>query len=249
MFFMPANQKILSRKFNLPIWSSLMCLFLCNSGNWLLAQQIDVSQSTCGINEKNIKGFTVCIELDAKSVETGLSRHIKSIGKFSKAERNAWEGMNQMIQSISSDAIDFYAKQTVSPRCVQVFMGANRSGGESGLSEADQENIRKMVYDFALEQYRNDLKKQISEAERVVNLAVKAHDKRSQEGEDLKNRLTRTRKEKARLIEDLDLNSKLNLKLKSDSIRNVSERETALEEIKKVRQIAEEKKQKLGLVK
>jgi hypothetical protein len=189
------------------------------------------------------------MELDARSVDNELSRFVRSLGKFDKAERSAWEGLNQLIPSISSDAIDFYAKMTVSPRCIQVFMGALRSGLNQSVSDESNGSVKKLVYDFALESYRADLKKQISEAERVVNLAVKAHDKRIREGEDLKTRLSRNRREKANLLEDLERNSRNLEKLLTDSARNVSEKETALEEIKKVRQIAEERKQKLGSVK
>jgi len=213
------------------------------------SQQIELAESIGNVKEKNIKGFTVCLELDAKTVETGLHRFLKSIGKFDKAERNAWIGLTQVIPSISSDAIDFYSRLSVSPRCIQVFMGAFRGGTESALAEPERENLRKLVYEFSLEQYRSDFKKQISEAERVVNLAVRAHDKRSQEGDELKQRLVRNRKSKIKLEEELEENARELLKLSSDSVRNSSEKETALEEIKKVRQIAEEKKLRLGQVK
>jgi hypothetical protein len=213
------------------------------------SQSIELNESTGNIKEKSIKGFTVCLELDAKSIESGLSRFLKSIGKFEKVERQAWAGLTQLIPSISSDAVDFFARLTVSPRCIQVFMGATRSGTESALGEAEKENLRKLVHEFSLEQYRSDYKKQISEAERVVNLAVKAHDKRSQEGDEIKQRLIRNRKNKIRLQEELEENARDLQRLSSDSIRNSSEKETALEEIKKVRQIAEEKKLRLGQVK
>lgn len=213
------------------------------------SQTIELNESSGNIREKSIKGFTVCLELDAKTVENGLSRFLKSLGKFDKAERQAWAGLTQIIPSLSSDAVDFFARLTVSPRCIQVFMGANRSGTETGLGDTEKENLRKLVYEFSLEQYRSDYKKQISEAERVVNLAVRAHDKRSQEGDDIKQRLIRNRKNKIRLQEELEENSREMQKLTTDSIRNSSEKETALEEIRKVRQIAEEKKLRLGQVK
>lgn len=215
----------------------------------LNAQQVEVKTANFTLRDKNISGYTCCLELDVKNVENGLSRFVRSLGKFDKAERNGWEGLTQMIPVISSDAIDFYAKMVVSPRCIQVFMGALRSGTNSPVSGQANDNLNKMVYDFALEQYRNDLKKQIEEAERVVNLAVKAHDKRSREGEDIRYKLGRNRKEKIRLLMDLENNAGNLQKLLSDSTRNVAEKETALEEINKVRQIAEERKQKLGLIK
>jgi hypothetical protein len=106
-----------------------------------------------------------------------------------------------------------------------------------------------MLYDFSLELYRSDIRRQITEAERVVILAVKAHDKRSREGDDLKDRLKRNRREKIRLLEEIDQNARNLQLLLGDSVRNAAEKETALEEIQKVRKIAEERKQKLGVVK
>ena len=215
----------------------------------LKAQQIEVNTSNASIREKSIAGYTTCLELDVKSVENGLSKFVRSLGKFEKAERNAWEGLTQIVPAVSSDAIDFYAKLMVSPRCVQVFMGAVRSGTSNSVSAEAGDNIRKMLYDFSLEQYRSDLRKQIEEADRVVNMAVKAHDKRTREGDELKYRLGRNRKEKIKLLENMESNRYNLQKLLSDSVRNAAEKETALEEIKKVRQIAEERKQKLGLIK
>lgn len=215
----------------------------------LKAQQIEVGTANASIREKSIAGYTTCLELDVKSVENGLSKFVRSLGKFEKAERNAWEGLTQIIPAVSSDAIDFYAKLMVSPRCVQVFMGALRSGTSNAISAEAGDNIRKMLYDFSLEQYRSDLRKQIEEADRVVNMAVKAHDKRTREGDDLKYRLGRNRKEKIKLLENMESNRYNLQKLLADSVRNAAEKETALEEIKKVRQIAEERKQKLGMIK
>jgi hypothetical protein len=249
MFFSTKINEWMKKNSSLFMGLVPVIFFLFLSSNTANSQQIDLVESSGTVKEKNIRGFTICLELDVKSVETGLGRFVKSIGKFDKAERNAWAGLTQVIPAISSDAIDFFARMTVSPRCIQVFMGANRSGTETPLAEGEKENLRKMLYDFAVEQYRSDLKKQISEAERVVSLAVRAHDKRSEEGEELKQRLNRNRKEKIRLQEDLELNGRNNQRLLSDSIRNSTEKETAFEEIKKVRQIAEEKKLKLSQVK
>ena len=249
MFFLPESMKSDLLKQPLRYIYFMLLLLLSSGVHQADAQQIELSESSGTIQDKSIRGYTVCLELDAKTVESGLGRFVKSLGKFDKAERNAWAGITQVIPAISSDAIDFFARMTVSPRCIQVFMGALRSGTDNPLAEGDRDNIRKMLYDFSLEQYRSDLKKQIAEAERVVNLAVRAHDKRSEEAEGLRYRLGKNRREKIRLQEDLDHNGKDLTRLLSDSVRNASELETALEEIKKVRQIAEEKKQKLGQVK
>jgi hypothetical protein len=213
------------------------------------AQWVEVNSANGHFGEKSLKGYVVCLELDIKSVEKSWSRYMKSFGKFESSEKQSLEGYNLVLSSISSDAVDMYTKITVSPRCVQVFMGASRAGSMLELPEGQSENVKKMLYDFAVEQYRQDLINQISEAERVVSLAVKAHDKRANEGSSLKNKIVRNKKEKLRLLSDLDRNADDLKKLRQDSTQNQAEQETALEEISKVRKIAEEKKLKLGQVK
>jgi len=159
------------------------------------------------------------------------------------------QGFNLMLANVSGDAIDFFSKLSVSPRCVQVFMGALRAGSNLELPEIQNENIKKLLHDFAIEQYGQDLVSQISEAERVVSLAVKAHDKRGSEGSNIKNKIARNKKERIHQYKQLAENADQLKKLRADSIQNKSEQETALEEITKVRTIAEEKKQKLSLLK
>jgi len=212
------------------------------------SKEIEVSPANENINEKSVKGFVVCLELDAKTVSSSWSKYLKSLGKFEVLDKQTMQGLNLSLPNVSNDAVDFYSKITVSPRCIQIFMAAQRAGSNLDLPESQKENIRKMVYDFGIEQYRQDLIKQMTEAERVVSLAVKAHDKRINEGQNLKNKLVRNRKEKQKLLQNLEDNIQNLKKLQADSVQNVSEQETALEEITKVRTIAEEKKLKLSQV-
>ena len=215
----------------------------------VFSQVIEVNPASSSISEKSLKGFVVCLELDVKTVEKSWSRFLKSIGKFETVEKQTMQGLNLMLANVSSDAVDFFSKVTVSPRCVQVFMGALRAGSSLELPDGQNENVKKMLYDFALEQYRQDVITQMSEAERVVSLAVKAHDKRESEGKSIKYKIIRNKKEKIRLLQDLDDNALQLKKLRTDSIQNVNEQETALEEISKVRKIAEDKKLRLSQLK
>lgn len=213
------------------------------------AQNLEINPAFGTIKEKSVKGFVVCLELDVKSVEGRWQTYLKSLGKFESPEKMAMLGPGIIITSVSNDAIDFYSKITVSPRCLQIFMGATRAGMNVELEESQNDNIKRLLHSFAVEQYRQDLIAQLTEAERVVNLAVKAHDKRTQEGQSLKNKLNKNRNEKIRLLRNLDENERNLQKLRADSTQNVQDMEATMEEIKKVRQIAEEKKSKLGQLK
>ena len=213
------------------------------------SQAIEVNPASSTISEKSLKGFVVCIELDVKTVEKSWARFLKSIGKFESVEKQSMQGLNLMLANVSSDAVDFFSKVTVSPRCVQVFMGALRAGSNLELPDVQNENVKKMLYEFSLEQYRQDVISQMSEADRVVNIAVKAHDKRESEGKSIKNKIIRNKKERIRLLQDLDDNALQLKKLRSDSTQNVNEQETALEEIAKVRKISEDKKLRLSQLK
>lgn len=229
--------------------SAFLGILFINYPQFSEAQNIEVSPAFGTINDKSVKGFVVCLELDARAVENRWNTFLKSLGKFESPERMAKVGIGIMLASVSGDAIDFYSKITVSPRCVQVFMGATRAGQTGELVEDQNNHIKRLLYEFALEQYRQDYITQISEAERVVNLAVKAHDKRTSDGNSLKSKLSRNRNERIRLLKNLDENAANLKKLLSDSTQNAQDLEAALEEIKKVRTIAEEKKAKLGQLK
>jgi hypothetical protein len=240
------HKALIINKLNKSVWLGLIVFSISFCAS---AQVVEVNSANGHFGEKSVKGFVVCLELDVKTVEKSWNRYMKSIGKFESTEKQALEGFNLVLNNVSSDAIDFYSKITVSPRCVQVFMGATRAGSALELPDNQTENIKKMLYDFAVEQYRQDLIAQITEAERVVSLAVKAHDKRVNEGNSLKNKIIRNKKDRIKLLKELEENAEGLKKLKQDSVQNQAEQETALEEISKVRKIAEEKKAKLGQVK
>jgi len=227
----------------------VITLFVLFYSSGSKAQTVEVNETNGTIKDKSLKGYVVCLELDAKTVITSWSRYIQSLGTCETIEKQTFECLNLALPLVSADGIDFYSKATISPRCIQIFMGALRAGSNLELPEEQKEKVRNMLYDFAIEQYRQDLIKQISEAERVVNFAVKAHDKRTTEGENLRSKIARNKKDKLRLLQDLEENVNNLKKLRADSVQNASEQETALEEIKKVRQIAEEKKLKLSQVK
>lgn len=215
----------------------------------LMAQSVETDPASFTVKDRSVKGFVACLELEVKEVERNWARYLKSLGKFETVDRQTMQAMAIMLPTVSSDAIDFYSKIVVSPRCVQVFMGGLRAGSSLELLETQASNIKKLLHDFAAEQYRQDLINQITEAERVVNLAVKAHDKRISEGDNLKSKMKRNRRDRENLVKSLEENAEDLKKLKADSTRNVSEQETALEEITKVRKIAEDKKQKLNQIK
>lgn len=212
------------------------------------AQETGVREANGQIGDKSLKGFIACLELDARSVESAWQRYLRSLGKTESPERNTIQALNLMAPQIASDAVDLYSRLTVTSRCIQVFLTAFRAGTELELPASQKENVRKMLEEFAREQYRQDLKKQMAEAERVVNLAVKAHDKRMDEGQNIRSRIARNHRDRDRLRKELEENARDLIRLRADSAINQSEQETALEEIKKVRSIAEEKKQKLSQI-
>ena len=106
-----------------------------------VAQTVEVNPTSASIKDKSLKGFVVCLELDLNNLEKNWNRYLKSLGKFESVERQALAGMAVMLPTISSDAIDFYSKITVSPRCIQVFMGALRAGSDLDLSDNQKDSL------------------------------------------------------------------------------------------------------------
>ncbi len=226
--------------------------FACVFGLFLLqsaqAQTVDVRSTTTKIGETDRKGYAVCIELDRKSVLNFWQKTLKDTkGKVISEKGNVYRALNAQPSQFFNKPVNLSSKVEQTGNCMVVFL-AGMDETEKPLEGSDDENVKKFLYEFAIQIYRNDVGDQIGQAEKVVDLSVKAQEKKVSEGKSLQHKLERSYKDRAKLLENLDENRFNTRKLKQDSVRNIAEQEQSLEEIKKVREVLEQKKSKLNQI-
>jgi len=213
------------------------------------AQNVDVRPTTSKIGETDRTGYAVCIELDRKSVTNFWQKTLKDTkGKVISNKGNVYHALNAQPSQFFHKSVNLSSKVEQTGNCMVVFV-SGRDETEKPLEGSDAENLKKFLYEFGVQIYRSDVGDQITQAEKVVDLSVKAQEKKVSEGNNLKNKLERSYKERKKLIQNLEDNTINTRKLKQDSIRNVAEQDQALEEIKKVREVLEQKKSKLNQIK
>jgi hypothetical protein len=204
---------------------------------------LDVSKTERSIGQLSHEGLSIVIELDCKSVEKAWLKKLKEYGKVESAKGGYWE-VKIAATPFSQSAV--WIGTTIQQRQVpvgcEVFWTFGSQDKPSQLTPTDQKEAEKILKDFALECYRQDLNQQIAETEKAIESAVKQHDGKAQAAESIRRSLDRNRNEKARLETQFIENGSNYLRLKSDSLLNKEEEAGVLIEIDRLRKIAEEKR-------
>ena len=204
--------------------------------------RIVVVPDTEKIDGTAYKGVSSLISLDVKEVRKAWHKHLREYGRVSTV-KDVYTVELAEIPVISNMPIDVYSKVVESNVGAKVFFGLTHSDGKA-VEEGSKEFERasEMLYDFVVAQYRDDMNMQIEEAEKVVKITVRDYEKKVNEGEKLERNLEKNKEEKKELEQKLKDNAQEKKDLEAALATNKREREAALEDIEKVRKLAEEKK-------
>ncbi len=181
---------------------SIFFLFVSIIAN---AQKIKIQESTETVEKISRQGMYVLLELDRKEVEKSWLKYLKNYGKTSSSAGVI------TVQAAEMKAISDYPCRVIS--VVEVAHTGSRVWWAIDLgakfvtkeSEAQYKGAEKMLYEFALSAYRDDVNRQIVDAEGALESATKIHEKEVGEGTDL---ITKNENNK---IQKTDLSSKLQI--------------------------------------
>lgn len=216
---------------------------------YVMAQVIEVKQAETTINQIARTGVSVKIELDKKTVEKQWLKLLKSWGKVETFKQGGFQIQQAVIPTISTMPVIVYAGIDADNTGTTTFLAIDLGTALVTKDAKEFEPMRKLLYDFATELYREDINVQIAEADKAVDGAVRFHDKKMEQGMDLSKNLERNRVEKVRLERMFKENLDQLLKLKTDSAQNKAEQMATLDEINRLRAISEQKKNKLKEIK
>lgn len=231
--------------FNSLAIANLLQLFLITS---LLAQNINITPAQREIEKLNRPGYISCIELDRKTVNKLWQKKLKSLGKVVTPKNGIAIAQEAELPQLSSSPVQIFSSIEPSSKCTNLFVSMVVDGSTVDLQNPKSQQVKQFLHDFTLEAYRADLGEQITEAEKAVAKAVKLHEKTLKEGQNIDRMIEKNASEKIKLEKQLKDNEKEKSELEKRKAKNIVEQESALEEIKKVRKIAEEKKAKLDAI-
>lgn len=210
-------------------------------------QKVSVVPAEAEIDGLKRKGLSTTIELERKVVEKAWQKYLKNAGKVESSKGN-YTVKGGSIPSIAPGAINIYSHIDNDSHGTTIFYAIDLGTELATIGTPAYEAAQKALHEFAVQQYREDLNEQIKEADEVVDDAVRMHEKKVAQGESLQKQIERNAQEKVKLQKQLEENALDAERLKNSLTQNKIDQATALEEIKRVRQVSEGKKAKLGTI-
>jgi hypothetical protein len=209
-----------------------------------LGQKINVSQSSETIEKIPRTGLSVMIALDDNEVEDEWKKQLKTYGKV-ESSKGVYTVAIANIPSVSSSPCRVTSIVKSSGKGSQVWwtidLGNQMLTSNSSASKAAE----KILHDFAVLCYRDDINNQIKEAEKALANSVKSQEKEVKEGQDLVKDVEKNKQEKINLEQKIVQNGKDLEQLQKDIAQNKTDQSAAGAEVEKMKKAVEVVKSKL----
>ncbi len=227
------------------MFRALTCFFLILLTHFGIAQNVAISPEVREVEGLRRKGMTALVEFEKKTVEKAWTKFLKDFGKVENWKSGAWAVLGANQTQPDYKGLDLVSRLDATSQGTKVFLSLGAKGDYVEPGTELYEKAKGQLQTFCKQLYRDDISVQIDEAEKRVDLVSRIHDKTVQMGEQLKRQLEKNANEQAKLQKEMEEAKADAERLKADIQQNKIDQESALEEIKKVRKIAEEKKTKL----
>ena len=213
-------------------YSVLLFLFVSIIAN---AQKIKIQESTEKVGELSRQGMFVLLELDKGDVEKAWTNYLKNYGKpSSKAGIVSMEIAD--MKAISSYPCKIVSTVEVSHVGSRVWWAIDLgSRWVTKEAEAEYKGAEKMLYEFAVTAYRNDINRQIIDAEGALISATKIHQKEVEEGLGLVKKIGNNKLDKVELEKKLVENQENYVRLHREIDNNLEEQKIALKNVEAVK--------------
>ena len=191
------------------------------------------------------EGMSMLVEFEKKTVEKSWVKLLKTYGK-----PDTWRsGAVVLLQPANTGNIltgyDWVSRIDATKLGTKVFLSLGSKGEYAKPADPDFDKGRQFMQAFARQLYIDDIQEQIAAAEKATEEASQTHDKTAQVGEQLKKQLERNANDQTQLQKNLDNKRAEAERIKNEVKQNKLDQEAALEEIKRVRKAAEDKRLKL----
>jgi hypothetical protein len=212
-------------------------------------QKVSVIESEEVTDEIKRKGISTVLEIDVEVVKEAWTKKLKEFGN-TKAKSWGYLVEQANIATISASLIKIYSKIEPTSKGTKIWWALDL-GDVYLSSSADKSKFDeavKLLHDFGVNLYIQDINIQIKEVEKVLSFAVKDQEKMMVKAESIRSSIARNRQEKMKLDQRLAENL-LEYKLQvTDSIQNVKNQIASTENVDKMKKAVEAVKAKISKV-
>lgn len=213
------------------------------------AQKVTVNETTEIVEKISRTGLSTVIALDQKKVQKAWEKQLKNYGKITES-KGIYTIPVANIPSISSTPCRVTSIVKSSGKGTMVWWAIDL-GDEHVNSSSNSHAYKaaeKILSDFSMQCYREDVNDQIEEAEKALQNSVKTQEKKVKEGENLVRDVEKNKQEKINLEQKLKQNGEDLVQLQKDIETNKKDQAAATADVEKMKKALEVVKQKLNQI-
>lgn len=213
-------------------------------------QKVSVVSAQERVEGEMRKGMETVVVLEAKKVESEWQKYLKQFGKVSSKKGGVYILESAEIKDISQTPLIIYSWIYPTNTGVRVFWSLFLAEDyiTSENSQHRYNAAAKILRDFGVKMYIDEINEQISDAEKALNVTVKNQEKKIKEGSNIEKKIENNKKEKKDLEEKLKDNAKEAVDLENAKKQNNLDKDAANKEVEKMKAALEKVKAKLAKV-
>ena len=226
----------------------LSALVLCFSLVVAQAQTVTVNKQNETVKNETIEVFATTLEGRKEEIQQAFARYQKEMGKVKLLSSPAVITEPIISGTPFSKGI-VYAGSQSSDKPTTVWMGINPADWEQKDVTYATRELQKMVYQFGIKFYRDQVQKQIDETQQALDAVEKQQQRMLNQSKDLTIKLSNNEQEKIQLEKSLENNQLENAALKIRIENNKKAHDSLLNvnaQVKKVMETHKEKQRKIN---
>lgn len=209
------------------------------------SQKVEPVEASEKIGETLRNGMAISLKLNEKMVQKGWEKFLKEHGKFDDKKGEYSQPLGE-YKEMTAGTVRVLSKVFAGKDGYVTVFWAIDLGTEYLNSNSPKWLVaKKMLHDFGVAMYIDDVNEQVKEAEGAVTDATKKQDKKIKEGENLVRKVENNKNEKARLEQKLKDNAQELIDLQKAQEQNKLDQAEAASDVEKMKKAVEVTKQKL----
>jgi len=199
------------------------------------AQKVKVLESTESVEGVSRSGMYVLLELDKTETEKAWNNYLKKYGKPS-SKNGIITVLAANMKAIHDYPCVVYSKVEVAHTGARVWWAIDLgSKMVTKETEAEYRGAEKMLYEFSVSAYRDDITKQIADAETALESATKIHQKKVKENANLLSKIEKNKARKTELENKLKVNVEDHARLHREIDNNLAEQKIAIQNVEAIK--------------
>ncbi|HEY3402134.1 MAG TPA: hypothetical protein VGK59_02040 [Ohtaekwangia sp.] len=222
---------------------SLFAVLSCTA----LAQTVKVKKETARVKGENIEGYEVVLEGSYESVAESFTKFLKTIGKVKQGD----DGILVNEPSVNGLAYKqpLLAATKQKDKAGAAWIGIKSSDWAKEDAEKVNKELEKILKDFGVKFYRDQIQLQVDESTRASLAVDKQKQRLTNENKTLNTKLEDNKREKLQLEKSLEANKLENETLLKKLEKNKHDQDSvalAGEQIKKVVDMHKDRQRKVN---